>query len=91
MAAEGGGIGGETGDGMAADKALAIGDVADADMPAIRDIYAHHVLHGLASWEETPPDLSEMIRRRDALLADGYPYRVAKRSGRVVPPVRYPS
>ncbi len=56
---------------------IVIRDVADADMPAVQAIYAHHVLHGLASFEVKPPDLDEMIRRRDAIGAAGYPYRVA--------------
>ena len=62
---------------------ILIRDVADGDMAAIQDIYAHHVLEGLASFEEEPPDEAEMTRRRDALLADGYPYRVAVLDGRV--------
>ena len=61
-----------------------IRDVTDADMAAIQAIYAHHVIHGLASWEETPPDTAEMIRRRDAIIADGFPYRVAEHRGTVV-------
>ena len=62
---------------------ILIRDVADGDMAAIQDIYAHHVLEGLASFEEEPPDEAELTRRRDALLADGYPYRVAVLDGRV--------
>ncbi len=58
-----------------------IRDVADTDMAAIQDIYAHHVLEGLASFEETPPDVAEITRRRDAVWADGYPYRVAEIGG----------
>ena len=33
-----------------------IRDAVPGDLPAIQEIYAHHVLHGLASFEETPPD-----------------------------------
>ena len=62
---------------------ILIRDVADSDMAAIQDIYAHHVLEGLASFEEEPPDEAEMTHRRDALVADGYPYRVAVLDGRV--------
>lgn len=61
-----------------------IRDVADADMPAICAIYAHEVLNGVSSWEEQPPSLCEMIRRRDAVLADGFPYRVAQWRGAIV-------
>ncbi len=57
---------------------ILIRDVADADIPAIQEIYARHVLEGLASFEETPPDAAETTRRRDALKDAGYPYRVAE-------------
>ncbi|PPR60925.1 MAG: hypothetical protein CFH04_01533, partial [Alphaproteobacteria bacterium MarineAlpha3_Bin3] len=62
---------------------MVIRDVADDDMEAVREIYSHHVLDGLASFEEVPPDVAEMTRRRDALLEQGYPYRVAVRGDRV--------
>jgi phosphinothricin acetyltransferase len=48
------------------------------DLPRIQEIYAHHVLHGLASFEETPPDLAEMTRRFEATLARGMPYLAAE-------------
>jgi phosphinothricin acetyltransferase len=63
---------------------VVIRDVADADMPAVQAIYAHHVLNGLASFELEPPDVREMIRRRDTIRAGGYPYRVAVVDGRVL-------
>lgn len=47
------------------------------DLPQIREIYAHHVLHGTASWEVEPPDLEEMRKRCDTLLLGGFPYFVA--------------
>ncbi len=59
-------------------------DVEDADLPAIQKIYAYQVEHGVSSWEETPPDIAEMTRRRDGVLAAGYPYRVAVRNGVVI-------
>ncbi|MDA1098827.1 MAG: GNAT family N-acetyltransferase [Proteobacteria bacterium] len=62
---------------------LEIRPVADADMAAIQTIYAHHVLHGLASWELAPPDLAELIARRDSVLQAGYPYVVAISEGRL--------
>ena len=49
-----------------------------ADIPAITAIYAHWVTHGLASFEVEPPDPTEMARRRDAVLAAGFPYLVAE-------------
>lgn len=53
-------------------------------MTAIQTIYAHHVLHGLASWEISPPDVAEMSARRDSILAGGYPYVVAMLDGALV-------
>jgi phosphinothricin acetyltransferase len=60
---------------------ILIRDAVDGDMAAIREIYAHHVLEGLASFEETPPVEAELTRRRDAVRAAGYPYRVAEVGG----------
>jgi L-amino acid N-acyltransferase YncA len=53
----------------------------DADVAAIAAIYGHHVLHGLASFEEVPPPVEEIGRRREAILAHGLPYLVAERAG----------
>jgi L-amino acid N-acyltransferase YncA len=57
---------------------------AAGDMTRVQAIYAHHVLHGTASFEEIPPDLAEMQRRRDAVLAAGLPYLVAENGGAVI-------
>lgn len=51
------------------------------DMTRVQAIYARHVLHGTASFEEIPPDLAEMRRRRDVVLAAGLPYLVAEHDG----------
>lgn len=59
-------------------------DAADADMEAVQAIYAHHVLHGLASFEEVPPTLEEMMARRAGVAAAGLPYLVAALEGRIV-------
>jgi len=56
----------------------------DEDVAAITAIYAHHVLHGLASFEEVPPDETEIARRRGDILTRGLPYLVAERDGHVV-------
>ncbi len=55
-----------------------------SDMARLQVIYAHHVSHGTASFEEIPPDLHEMLRRRDAVLAAGLPYLVAENEGAVI-------
>ena len=54
------------------------------DVAAIQAIYGHHVLHGLASFEEVPPDAAEMARRREAILARGLPFLVAEMDGEVL-------
>ncbi len=53
------------------------------DMAVVRDIYAHHVLEGLASFEEVAPDRSEMIRRLEAIRKRRLPYMVAELDGAV--------
>lgn len=63
--------------------AVTIRDSTDADVPAIQRIYAPHVLHGLASFEETPPSVEEMAARRAAVLERGLPYIVAEVGGAV--------
>ena len=53
------------------------------DLPAIHSIYAHHVLHGLATFEEEPPSAAEMAARRASVLERGLPYIVAEQDGAV--------
>ena len=49
-------------------------DAEPADLEAITGIYAHHVRHGLASFEEVPPDRAEMEQRFRAARDAGTPY-----------------
>lgn len=58
-------------------------DADDRDIPAVREIYAHHVLHGTASFEQTPPDLGEMTRRWRSITDAGLPFIVADLEHRV--------
>jgi len=62
---------------------ILIRDSRDEDVAAIQRIYAHHVLHGTASFEEQPPDEAEIARRRGDVLAKGLPYLVAELGGTV--------
>jgi len=48
------------------------------DLPAVQGIYAHHVLNGLASFEEEPPPLDEIRRRYDDVAGRGLPWLVAE-------------
>ncbi len=59
-------------------------DAVQGDTTAIHSIYAHHVLHGLASFEEVAPEAAEMRRRYDDITARGLPYLVAAEGDAVV-------
>jgi L-amino acid N-acyltransferase YncA len=63
---------------------LVIRPSREEDLAAITAIYGYHVLHGVASFEEIPPELDELALRRRHILSQGLPYFVAERSGRVV-------
>lgn len=63
---------------------ISIRPSGDDDLAAIAAIYRHHVLHGVASFEEVPPEPGEIARRRRDIVALGLPYLVAERAGRVV-------
>ncbi|WP_295136036.1 GNAT family N-acetyltransferase [uncultured Reyranella sp.] len=64
--------------------AVEIRDAREGDMRFVQEIYAHHVLHGLASFEEEAPGVVEMIDRRENVLKLGLPYLVAEMDGRIV-------
>jgi phosphinothricin acetyltransferase len=53
------------------------------DIGEIHSIYAHHVLKGLASFEEEPPSPAELRRRYDEVTGRGLPYLVAEFGGMV--------
>lgn len=57
---------------------------AAQDLQAIQSIYAYHVLHGLASFEEEAPSLEEMRRRFEDVAGDGLPYLVAEENAEVL-------
>lgn len=59
-------------------QALIVRDSAEADIPAIAAIYRHHVLTGLASFEEAAPDPAEIARRRAAIVEAGMPWLVVE-------------
>lgn len=49
-----------------------------ADAAEIAAIYAHHVLHGTASWEIVPPTPDDMGTRLAKVLGEGWPWLVAR-------------
>jgi phosphinothricin acetyltransferase len=54
------------------------------DVAAIQSIYAHHVLHGLGTFETDPPDTAELRARFSQIAAGGYPYLVAVDADQIV-------
>nr|PZN72664.1 MAG: GNAT family N-acetyltransferase [Pseudomonadota bacterium] len=61
-----------------------IRDAAPEDMAQVAAIYGHHVLHGLATFEEVPPDEAEMRSRFEAVRKAGLPYLVYEEDGQIV-------
>jgi len=62
--------------------ALGLREARSEDVPAIAALYAEHVRHGLASFEEEPPDEAEIDRRRTSIQALGLPYLIAEERDR---------
>jgi L-amino acid N-acyltransferase YncA len=56
----------------------------ESDVPAITEIYRHHVLEGTGSFEIEAPDEAEMARRRENVTHRGCPWLVAEIDGMVV-------
>lgn len=57
---------------------VTIRDAQSADFSRVQEIYAHHVKHGLGTFEEVPPDTAEMRRRYEGWRSLGLPYIVAE-------------
>jgi L-amino acid N-acyltransferase YncA len=55
-----------------------------ADVVSIQSIYAHHVLHGLGTFETEPPGVEEMGSRHAQITAAGFPYLVAVEANHVI-------
>jgi len=67
-----------------AHQGLRIRPALPADMEAIQAIYAHHVLTGIATFEEAPPDVGEMQLRHARIVEAGLPYLAAEHDGTVM-------
>jgi phosphinothricin acetyltransferase len=63
---------------------IAVRHVAAGDLEAIAGIYAHHVLHGTATFDTDPPTVAEWRGKSDAITAKGWPFLVAVQDARVV-------
>ena len=53
------------------------------DLAAVHAIYSHHVLKGLASFEEVPPAREEIARRYQDVTSSGLPWIVAQYGDRI--------
>jgi phosphinothricin acetyltransferase len=58
-------------------------EAALGDLEPITVIYAHHVLHGTATFDETEPTVEEMERKYHKVAAQGLPWLVAEADGAV--------
>ncbi|MCQ9617204.1 GNAT family N-acetyltransferase [Paenalcaligenes niemegkensis] len=56
---------------------ITIRDATKKDLKAIQEIYAFHVLHGTASFEELAPSEQELQRRYTSITSQGLPWLVA--------------
>lgn len=63
---------------------MQIRDATPGDIVAVQAIYAHHVRHGLGTFETAPPSVEEMQRRYAQVTGDGFPYLVAEEPGRML-------
>lgn len=63
---------------------IEVRDALPDDAHAISAIYAWHVLHGRASFEEIPPTVDEMRQRMKSVTDSGLPWLVALYRGIVV-------
>jgi phosphinothricin acetyltransferase len=62
----------------------AIRAASPADAAAIAAIYAHHVLHGTASFDTIPPDADFWRGKIADIVARGWPFLVVEVAGTVV-------
>ncbi|HEY0958599.1 MAG TPA: GNAT family N-acetyltransferase [Novosphingobium sp.] len=58
--------------------AFRIATATPADAAEIAAIYAHHVLHGTATFETEPPDAAEIAARMEKVAASGGPWLTAR-------------
>lgn len=63
---------------------ILIRDATEADAASIAAIYAHHVLHGTASYEVEPPSEADTRAKIGRVTGAGWPFLVAEAEGEVV-------
>ena len=60
-----------------------IRDARESDAAAVAAIYAHHVLHGTATYDVEPPSAEDMVAKLRTVEAAGWPYIVDVEGGEV--------
>lgn len=68
----------------ASSETASIRGAAEADAAEIAAIYAHHVLHGTASYDTEPPSDAYMRDKIRWVLGSGWPFLAAESGGEIV-------
>lgn len=68
---------------MSTDPGFAIRPSTETDLTTVQAIYTDHVLNGVASFDETPPSLDDIVARRAEVTAAELPHIVAVVDGTV--------
>lgn len=69
---------------MPAETATVIRPSTPQDLPAMAAIYGWHVQNGTGTFELDAPGAAELGKRREAVLANGWPWLVAEAGGEVL-------
>jgi phosphinothricin acetyltransferase len=63
---------------------VTIRPASPGDLDGVGEIYAHHVRTGVATFELTPPDRLEWLRRFHTATSSGLPFLTAAMDGQVI-------
>ena len=63
---------------------MRIRNARESDAKAVHGIYAHHVLHGTATYDIDPPSPDQIDDKMGWILGEGWPFLVAEADGHVV-------
>ncbi|MFB9051211.1 GNAT family N-acetyltransferase [Sphingobium indicum] len=69
---------------MSTSSSVTVRNATAGDAAAIAAIYAHHVLHGTASYELVPPTVAETVAKIGRVTGRGWPFLVAYDGAEVV-------
>ena len=62
-------------------RMITIRNLTPDDLEPVTQIYANHVLHGTATFDETAPSIEEMGRKLQKVRAQGLPWLIAEVEG----------